>query len=353
VASFALQPRALLLRAQYRSYASCATAALLAGACWPLGEALGALALVLPTLACLALGHALRGLLLSQADGVCTPPEERRASLFAGLAGVVLAALALAAPGDPHGLRAAAPQLAPLLARLRSAGSLAEAQARWSAGGAAYGVLCVPLVLTAGALAGLLAAPGARWARSYSLSTSPPRFCARLVGASLLTALLLRTAFCCTAFAALLPHLQTGAARSAVAGPLLLLVAACSHAATLRAHTQSYLDAALVSWYELRHSAGVSADMALRVMLQKFDAQSRLVCKAALQHAAPPAIMLAAALLMLARRESLDQQHSAQAALPAAVLRSAAYFLGTWACACWTAAAGSMLAALQVGLLKA
>jgi hypothetical protein len=325
-----------------------------------------------------AQGQAVRGLLLSQFDSACTPPSERQLGLTVAAGGALLALALLLAPGVPLAasleLPSAAAQLGPSLARLRDRTGVSEPPRGapggldgWEAAGAADGAggdvtaplhvawLALPLALLAGVLSGLLAAPGVRWARCFLGATQPPAFSASLCGASPRGALAARAAFLLSAACAC--AVGAAAARrdahAPAALPPLLLAAAAAHAAALRPMAQAYLDSALVAWYELRHAAGLDASLALTVMHAKFEATSRLLCKVALQLAAPPALALSAAAVLLAKREDGAEAADAVAALPASLWRAAAAFLGAWACASWALAAAAALAFFRAGLAKA
>jgi hypothetical protein len=328
-------------------------------------------------------------LLLSQFDSACTPPSERQLGLTVAAGGALLAlALLLVSPPLAAALElpTASAQLGPSLARLRGRTGVAEpprgADAALDGFGAAAAAavaagmeggdddvshllhvawLALPLSLVAGVLSGALAAPGVRWARCFLGATQPPPFSAALCGASPAGALAARVAFVLTAAsaAAVASAAARREARAPPALPALLLAAAAAHAAALRPMAQAYLDSALVAWYELRHAAGVDATIALSVMNAKFEATSRLLCKVALQLAAPAALALAAAAVLLAKREGAGAGAAdavaaadAAAALPASLWRAAAAFLGAWACASWALAAAAALAFFRTGLAK-
>ena len=293
----------------------------------------------------------MRALLLAQLDAACTPPAERQlsaavafAAFSAAFATLVFSAPARAAFGVEHAAAAVGPALVRLGAALE--GSQTSLRAKPPPGPPV--VLPAPamaamLALAAGAVAGLLAPVGVRWARSFALASTPPAFAARLCGASTPALAAARAAFVATAVAAAAPF-----AFPRLQAPLLVAAAAL-HAAALRPMAQAFLDAALVSWHELRHAAGVDVTLTLRVMHARFEAASRLLVKVATQLAALPALTLAAG-VALALTPPGDEGDVAL--LPAHVRRAAASFLGAAACAAWVLAATAALAAFRAGLLK-
>ena len=292
----------------------------------------------------------MRALLLSQLDAACTPPAERQLSAavaFAAFA-AAFATLVFSAPARAaFGVEEAAAAVGPALARLGAALESSQTSLRAKPPPGPPMVLPAPamaalLALLAGAVAGLLAPAGVRWARSFALASAPPAFAVRLCGASTPALAAARAAFVATAAAAAAPL----AFPEGFQAPLLIAAAAL-HAAALRPMAQAYLDAALVSWHELRHAAGVDVTLTLRVMHARFEAASRLLVKVATQLAAPGALALAAGVAL-----ALTPPGDDVALLPAHVRRAGASFLGAAACAAWVAAAAAALAAFRTGILK-
>jgi hypothetical protein len=290
-----------------------------------------------------------RALLLSQLDAACTPPAERQLSAavaFAAFA-AAFATLVFSAPARAaFGVEQAAAAVGPAFARLGAALENSQTSLRAKPPPGPPMVLPAPamaamLAVLAGAVAGLLAPAGVRWARSFALASAPPAFAVRLCGASTPALAAARAAFVATAAAAAAPV----AFPEGLQAPLLIAAAAL-HAATMRPMAQAYLDAALVSWHELRHAAGVDVTLALRVMHARFEAASRLLVKVAAQLAAPAALALAAGV-------ALDAQPVGDALLlPAALRSTGASFLASAACAAWVLAAAAALAAFRGGILK-
>jgi len=380
VGVFRITHTTLLVRPLYKSFASLLSTALLLAAAAALSEPLRARDTVVPLLAVLAAGHAARGLLQAQADRGLTPAAEARLSAaVAAAASLAAFALLLATrSSDAFGLDAAAVALAPQLAQLR--GSPVGPRA-------AHAALAAPAALAAGALAGLLSAPGARWARCFALAAAPPRFMRASAAALGLPggaaaagqAALLRAAFLATALAAAQPlgaallSRELAAVGWAGGGSWgwqagLLAVSAAFHTAAFRPALQAYLDGALLTWHELTHSgrgglaaclppggAGAAAAAAaphlLRMVTEaKFEQTNKTLCKVAIQLAALPALQLAAAAVLLARRPEVTSPEPL--VLPSELWRALAHFLGWWAGASWLASASAMLVGLRSGLFK-
>ena len=264
------------------------------------------------------------------------------ASFAAAFATLVFSAEARAA----FGVEEAAAAVGPALARFGAALESTQRSLRSKPPPGPPVVLPAPamaamLAALGGAMAGLLAPAGVRWARSFALASAPPAFAVRLCGASTPALAAARAAFVVTAAAAAAPIAFPG-----FQAPLLIAAAAL-HAAALRPMAQAYLDAALVSWHELRHAAGVDVTLTLRVMHARFEAASRLLVKVATQLAAPGALALAAGVAL-----ALTPPGDDVALLPAHVRRAGASFLGAAACAAWVAAAAAALAAFRTGILK-
>lgn len=385
VGVFRITTRALPGRPLYRAFASVVSTCVLAACTAAVGELLGARATVVPALALLSAGHAVRALLSSQADRALSPEGEARLGGVAALGGGMLALLLLMSSrrSDTFALDDASRALAPVLARLKG-----ESGGGGGGGGgwAGYASLAAPASLLAGALSGLLCAPGVRWAKCFTLRSQPPAFFRDSAealqlpsaAATAFSVALARAAFCATMLCAALPPLQSVLRRELRQAGLpawmdrpnaphhawLLLLSAALHMLALRPLMQSFLDGALNAWHELCHSgqgglaacggnvADVKAATKLlrAVMDVKFESTSRLVCKAALQFAALPALQLAGGLLMLARREGTEAE--GEVLVPPELVRSLAGLLACWASCSWVFAAGAMLTALRTGLLR-
>jgi hypothetical protein len=154
----------------------------------------------------------------------------------------------------------------------------------------------------------------------------------------------------------------------------LLGSAACAGAAAARPALQAFLDASLLTWHELSHAgrggaaaclpgaragrggpASSAAQPLLRALCEtKFEQTNKLLCKVALQLLALPALQLAAALLLTAKRPGagVAAGEAGAPALPAELWRAMALFLAAWSGGSWLAAAGAMLTGLRTGLFK-
>jgi hypothetical protein len=370
-ATFPIAQLALQVRPHYRLYTSALHSALLCFLALPLAEATGAHTTVLPLLALLTAGHAVRGLLVSLADGRVSTPGEQKVSITAGVCGCCVALVIELAglPGggpDPLRLRAAGLALAPQLARLRSTNTLDGAAEGRNNGDAAFVALAIPLALLAGLSAGLVVLPAARWAKAYWLATCPPPGVAAFTTPPAAHTALLRLSFMLTAACAALPYFAAqafssssfiahAAAHDASLLPLCLVLAAATHLLTCRGAAQSSLDGALVAWYQLRHVTGVDASLAVQVMTAKFGKASSHLCHAAMLHAGPAQLLLAAGTIMLAKRPgvALDAAKGGGNSVFAPEVYVAFFgFLGAWTALVWTTAAFVQLFALRQGLAR-
>ena len=318
-------------------------------------------------------------LVFAQLDAACTPAAERRLSAVAAAAGGPIALVTrVFIPFIPAAFRAFRSRVAGSIAAVVLLTGLARTAvaAVWSldalvarvfipaalralrtpaAGRAVAATLLAALAaiaalsllpldaLVAGwvvvaALAGLLAQPGACWARCF-LVVSEPRASAAQLAHGGLAAGLARAAFVATAAAA---AAVPAGVPSALPG--LLLTAAALHAAAFRLMAQAHLDAALVAWHEVHDSAGVDAALAARVMRLRFEATSRRLCKVALHLAAPAAFAVAAAALLAVEHH--------RPPMPAPFRRAVGSLLGTTACSAWVASVAVTLALFRLRILK-
>lgn len=356
----------------YRLYAASLHSALLCLLTLPLAVATDAHDKVAPLLAFLAAGHAVRGLLVSLADARMTPnPKDRLVALWMA-AGSAVAALGLILGGlpgcgpDPLRLWAAGNALAPTLQHLRSGGAWpvagAELQPRGgSSNSAAFVALIIPIALLAGLCSGIVVQPACRWAKAYWLAISPPSGVASITTPHALHLAFMRLSFILTLAAPMTPVFAAQAfwsgnaiAKAAAAHhdallSGLLLSAGTVHLMTLRGSTQTWLDAALVAWHQLRHVTGVDASLTVIVMRQKFERAIDGVCYAALLHTAVGELLLAPGALMLSMRLA----DGARNVVPLEVYIRGTAFLGAWTAAVWTMAASMQLLALRNGLVVA
>ena len=373
-ATFPVQQLALQVRPHYRLYTSALHSALLCLLALPLAETTGAHTTVLPLLALLTAGHAVRGLLVSLADGRVTTPREQKVSIAAGVCGCALALVVelgglLGGGPDPLRLRAAGLALAPTLAHLRSTNTYDGAAEGWrttQGGNAAFVALAIPLALLSGLSAGVVFLPATRWAKAYWLATCPPPGVAALTTPPAAHTSLLRLSFVLTAACAALPYFAAqafssssliahAAASDGALLPLALIAAATSPLLTCRGAAQSSLDGALVAWYQLRHVTGVDASLAVQVMTAKFGKASSNLCHAAMLHTGPAQLLLAAGTVMLAKRPGVTMDAArggGHSVFAPEVYVAAAGFLGAWTALVWTATAFVQLFALRQGLAR-
>lgn len=325
---------------------------------------------LLPMMCVVGAGSAVRALVKMELDPL-TPAVERHLAAVAGAVGFAVSALILLlVPADvlDFEMDRTGAELAPALiggVRRKFSSKFSSDHTNDSAGSWKVSSVQIALGLSvfAGVLSGALFAPAVRAARSYAARVRPPSWGRRLMGASALEAFALHVAFAlplvvAAAHAAPLSagpagwDAETFAARKAVA----VAVAGAAQLAATPGLVQGFLDGALVTWYELKHGeeARRHGDPAKvrAAARKKTEVTLHVVCKVAVQAAAPAAAMISFACLLGAKRtDPAGEDTSIVALIPPACWRTVAGYLGWWTCACWGVFTAAGVAASRAGAL--
>lgn len=244
-----------------------------------------------PTLAAFGIGIAMRALWRAHTDARVTPSSEKTvAMLFAFVAWCASTLFVLLAPVGVRDFKLASVANAVnevLVDNLRG-----RPQASLEVVGVTFGLL-------GAAVAGLSLAATVRVTKSYLIFTTIPEWAASYAGSSAVSHW--RRFVVHTALA--LPVLAVVAGSPAmVSEPLGLLdtttrdiqcvmfvIAGTFMMASVNPLTQAHLDSGLIAWYEVKegNDDGVLSERAVAVVTRKLDVTNHLVCKVALQVAAP------------------------------------------------------------------
>lgn len=314
---------------------------------------------LVPALAALAAGQAMRGLMRALADGA-TPPAERQLSFFVGVLSFIAALVTITfAP--------------PNVIKLNVRQCMIEAEAGWKAFNDRRGLekheklnmmrghIEVPLAVLGGLLSGIVCAPAVRWTRSFVLATEPPVWFTTIIAVGkvkrgLMTLALVLPWVLSFLFVPILGEdlFQWAPENGEIVRGVLLILTGCLHMSMLRPLSQGFLDSALVTWFELRHAAKLNAALVISVMKHKFTSTSHLLCKVAVQLLAPGVLMISMGAVMLSRRSGYDAQRALgpPPLVPPTLYRAGAGFLGWWICVTWSITTIVTLAMFRVGLLK-
>ena len=350
---------------------------------------------ILPMLCIVALFSAARSLVKLELDSL-TPSVERQLAAGAGVVGFVTSLFfLLLVPTSvvDFEIEGTSRELAPALIRqirrrVKGRAAAAAAEADTGSGGSwivSELQIMLGLSVLAGILTGALFAPAVRSVRCYVTCVKPPAWGRNFVGVSRWAVPFLHASFALPLIAAV------SWCKPLLREPLglsldkkddeafirfrvgVMLVAAASQLAVTPSLVQGFLDGALVVWYELKHGGsnalgggpsggGFNTAVAARVraaMRQKMEITNHIICKVAVQVAAPAVLMLSCGCLLACKRNDNSPTPSAAlmgegssisivGLLPSVVWRTVASYLGWWTCASW-----SIMTAIGIAMAKA
>ena len=332
---------------------------------------------MLPMLCLVAIMSAARALVKVEMDSL-TPAVERQLAAAVGVLGFIVSLFfLLLVPTSvmDFEMERTSREFAPALIRaIRRRVKGFEAAEDLSRAGGTLVVselqIMIGLSIFAGVLAGAMFAPSVRVVRCYSTCVKPPAWGRDFVGVSTWAKPFLHAATALPLLAAVSwakPLVQEPLGLTDEAFVLArvgaLLVVAATQLAATPSLVQGFLDGALVVWYELKNGgqtlvgspsaggptsekkgfvAGASVMTEARVraaMRQKMEITNHIVCKVAVQAAAPAVLLLSCGCLLGCKRTddaaASGASDSIVGILPAVVWRTVASYLGWWSCTAW------------------